>query len=40
MKIEVFHQAAIKLMGEKIIYFDPYNIQEEYHDAEQKIQQN
>ena len=34
MKIEVFHQAAIKLMGEKIIYFDPYNIQEEYHDAD------
>ncbi len=34
MKIEVFHQAAIKLVGEKIIYFDPYNLKEEYHDAD------
>ena len=34
MKIEVFGQAAIKLSGEKIIYFDPYNISEEFHDAD------
>ena len=34
MKIEVFHQASIKLTGEKIIYFDPYNIMKEYHDAD------
>lgn len=34
MKIEVFCQAAIKLTGNKIIYFDPYNIKEEYHDAD------
>ncbi len=34
MKIEVFQQAAIKLTGERIIYFDPYNIEEEYHDAD------
>ena len=34
MKIEVFTQSAIKLQGEKIIYFDPYCITEEYHDAD------
>ncbi len=34
MKIEVFQQASIKLTGEKIIYFDPYNIKEDYHDAD------
>ena len=34
MKIEVFKQSSIKLTGEKIIYFDPYNIEEEYHDAD------
>lgn len=34
MKIELFRQASIKLTGEKIIYFDPYNIKEEYHDAD------
>lgn len=34
MKIEVFHQAAIKLISDKTIYFDPYNIDKEYHDAD------
>ena len=34
MKIEVFTQSAIKLQGDKIIYFDPYCITEEYHDAD------
>ena len=34
MQIEVLHHASIKLVGEKIIYFDPYDIQKEYHDAD------
>lgn len=34
MKIEVFHQAAIKLISDKIIYFDPYDINKDYHDAD------
>ena len=34
MKIEVFKQASIKLSGEKIIYFDPYDIKEKYNDAD------
>ena len=34
MKIEVLHHASIKLSGDKIIYFDPYNIKEELHDAD------
>lgn len=34
MKIEVFTQSAIKLQGDQIIYFDPYSITEEYHDAD------
>ena len=34
MKIEVFNQAAIKLSDAINIYFDPYNIKEEYHDAD------
>ena len=34
MKINVITQAAIKLEGEKIIYFDPYKITNEYHDAD------
>ena len=34
MKIEVLHHASIKLIGEKTIYFDPYNIEEDYHDAD------
>ena len=34
MKIEVFEQSSIKLTGEKTIYFDPYNIKEDFHDAD------
>ena len=34
MKIEVLRHASIKLSGEKIIYFDPYNIKEQLHDAD------
>ena len=34
MKIEVLHHASIKLTGEKIIYFDPYKIDKDYHDAD------
>ncbi|MBR2828555.1 MAG: MBL fold metallo-hydrolase [Bacilli bacterium] len=34
MKIEVFHHASIKLTGEKIIYFDPYKIEKDFHDAD------
>ena len=28
MKIEVIHHASIKLIDDKIFYFDPYNIKE------------
>ena len=34
MKIEVIHHATIKISADKIIYFDPYDIKEEYHDAD------
>ena len=34
MKIEVLKHASIKLSGEKIIYFDPYDIEEKYNDAD------
>ena len=34
MKYEVLHHASIKFMGDKIIYFDPYNIEEKTHDAD------
>ncbi len=34
MKIEVLHHATIKIITDKIIYFDPYDINEDYHDAD------
>ena len=34
MKIEVLSHASVKLIGEKVIYFDPYDIKEEVHDAD------
>ena len=35
MKISVITQSAIKInSGDKVIYFDPYNIKEELHDAD------
>ena len=34
MKIEVLSHASIKLSGDKVIYFDPYDIKYEYHDAD------
>ena len=34
MKIEVLGHASVKLTGEKVTYFDPYNIKEKYHDAD------
>lgn len=34
MKIKVFTQAAIKIESTKNIYFDPYQIKEEFHDAD------
>ena len=34
MKIEVIHHASIRLEGKKVIYFDPYSIKEERHDAD------
>lgn len=34
MKIEVIHHASIKLSGDKIIYFDPYLIKDQLHDAD------
>lgn len=34
MKIEVIHHASIKLSNDKVIYIDPYDIKEEYHDAD------
>ena len=34
MKYEVIHHATIKFTGEKTIYFDPYKIEEELHDAD------
>lgn len=32
--IEVLCHASIKFSGEKIIYFDPFKIEKEYHDAD------
>ncbi len=34
MKIEVIHHSSIRLEAEKVIYFDPYDIKEELHDAD------
>ena len=34
MKYEVIHHASIKFTGNKIIYFDPYDIESELHDAD------
>ena len=34
MKIKVFNQADIKIESTKNIYFDPYQIKEEFHDAD------
>jgi len=34
MKIEVIHHASIRIEDEKIIYFDPFDIKEERHDAD------
>lgn len=34
MNIQVLNHASIKLTGEKTIYFDPYQITEEKHDAD------
>ncbi len=34
MKIEVIHHSSIRLEAKKIIYFDPYDIKEELHDAD------
>ena len=34
MNIEVIHHASIKLTGDKVIYFDPYKIEDELHDAD------
>lgn len=34
MKIEVLEHAVVKLSNDKIIYFDPYDIKDELHDAD------
>ena len=34
MKIEVLNHASIKLTSDKVIYFDPYEIKDELHDAD------
>jgi len=34
MKIEVLNHASVKLIDNKIIYFDPYDIEKDYHDAD------
>ena len=34
MKIEVYHHASIRLEEEKVIYFDPYDLKTETHDAD------
>lgn len=34
MKIEVLGHASVKLTGTKVVYFDPFNIKEKYHDAD------
>lgn len=33
-KIEVLCHSSIKIIGEKVIYFDPFRIEKEYHDAD------
>ena len=32
--IEVLYHSSIRISGEKIIYFDPYNINKQYNDAD------
>ena len=34
MKREVLGHASVKLIGDKTIYFDPYNIKDKYNDAD------
>lgn len=34
MKLEVLGHASVKLIGDKIIYFDPYKIEDKYNDAD------
>lgn len=34
MNIKVLNHASIKMTGQKTIYFDPYQLMEEYHDAD------
>lgn len=34
MKIEVLNHASVKLSNDRVIYFDPYDIKEELHDAD------
>lgn len=34
MNIEVYNQASIKIIGEKTVYFDPYQLTDEKHDAD------
>ena len=34
MEIKLIHHASIKLIGDKVIYFDPYDITDESHDAD------
>lgn len=34
MKIDVLNHASVKLSNDKILYFDPYDIKEKYHDAD------
>lgn len=34
MNYEVLHHASIKFTSDKVIYFDPYNIDDELHDAD------
>ena len=34
MKIQVIHHASIRIEDDKVIYFDPYDIKEESHDAD------
>ena len=34
MNIKVIHHASIKITSDKVIYFDPYDIKEELHDAD------
>ena len=34
MQIKVLGHASIKIISDKIIYFDPYAINDEVHDAD------